>query len=160
MKKIILIGRSECGKTTLTQALKGEKIHYHKTQYVNHFDVIIDTPGEYIQTKGLGAALAMYTFEADVVGLLISSHEPYSLYPPCVTPLANRDVIGIVTQINHPNANLEQAERWLRLAGCEHIFFVDSKKGEGIWQILEYLREEGDILPWDNEKNDTVHSLK
>ena len=50
MKKIILIGRSECGKTTLTQALKGEKIHYHKTQYVNRFDVIIDTPGEYIQT--------------------------------------------------------------------------------------------------------------
>ena len=51
MKKIILIGRSECGKTTLTQALKGEKIHYHKTQYVNRFDVIIDTPGEYIQPK-------------------------------------------------------------------------------------------------------------
>lgn len=69
MKKIILIGRSECGKTTLTQALKGEKIHYHKTQYVNRFDVIIDTPGEYIQTKNLGNAIAMYTFEADVVGL-------------------------------------------------------------------------------------------
>ena len=81
MKKIILIGRSECGKTTLTQALKGEKIHYHKTQYVNRFDVIIDTPGEYIQTKNLGNAIAMYTFEADVVGLLMSSREPYSLYP-------------------------------------------------------------------------------
>lgn len=78
MKKIILIGRSECGKTTLTQALKGEKIHYHKTQYVNRFDVIIDTPGEYIQTKNLGNAIAMYTFEADVVGLLMSSREPYS----------------------------------------------------------------------------------
>ena len=90
MKKIILIGRSECGKTTLTQALKGEKIHYHKTQYVNRFDVIIDTPGEYIQTKNLGNAIAMYTFEADVVGLLMSSREPYSLYPPCVTPLCNR----------------------------------------------------------------------
>ena len=46
MRKIILVGRSEAGKTTLTQALKGEKITYHKTQYVNRFDVIIDTPGE------------------------------------------------------------------------------------------------------------------
>ena len=62
MKKICLIGRSEAGKTTLTQALKGEKIHYHKTQYVNHFDVIVDTPGEYAQTKGLGSALALYTY--------------------------------------------------------------------------------------------------
>ena len=43
MKKIILMGRSEAGKTTLTQALKGEKITYKKTQYINHYDVIIDT---------------------------------------------------------------------------------------------------------------------
>lgn len=43
MKKIVLMGKSECGKTTLTQALKGEKIRYHKTQYVNNFDVIIYT---------------------------------------------------------------------------------------------------------------------
>ena len=136
MKKIILIGRSECGKTTLTQALKGEKIHYHKTQYVNRFDVIIDTPGEYIQTKNLGNAIAMYTFEADVVGLLMSSREPYSLYPPCVTPLCNRPVIGIVTQINSDGADPDRAESWLRLAGCETIFRVDSKTGEGVWKII------------------------
>lgn len=149
MKKIILVGRSECGKTTLTQALKGEKIHYHKTQYVNRFDVIIDTPGEYIQTKNLGSAIAMYTFEADVVGLLISAREPYSLYPPAVTPVANRPVIGIVTQINKPDANVELAEHWLRLAGCETVFHVDSKTGEGVWQIIDYLREDGDVMPWE-----------
>lgn len=149
MRKIILIGRSECGKTTLTQALKGEKIHYHKTQYVNRFDVIIDTPGEYIQTKNLGNALAMYTFEADVVAFLIGATEPYSLYPPCCTPICNRDVIGIVTQIDAVGANVEQAERWLSLAGCEKIFKVNSKNGEGVWQILEYLREDGDIMPWE-----------
>ena len=76
MKKIVLVGRSEAGKTTLTQAMKGEKIEYHKTQYVNNFDVIIDTPGEYAQTKNLGYALALYTYEADVVGLLINATEP------------------------------------------------------------------------------------
>ncbi len=151
MKKIILIGRSEAGKTTLTQALKGEKIHYHKTQYVNHFDVIIDTPGEYIQTKGLGAALAMYTYEANVVGLLVSAREPYTLFPPCITPMCNRDVIGIVTQINNPYANTRMAENWLRLAGCEKIFFVDSKTGEGVWRIIDYLREDGDVMPWEIE---------
>ena len=60
MRKIILIGRSEAGKTTLTQALKGEKITYKKTQYINHYDVIIDTPGEYLQTGKLGRALLDY----------------------------------------------------------------------------------------------------
>lgn len=149
MKKIILVGRSEAGKTTLKQALRGEKIQYHKTQYVNCYDVIIDTPGEYIQTKNLGNALAMYTFEADVVGMLISACEPYSLYPPCVTPVCNRPVIGIITQIDQPDADAEQAERWLRLSGCETIFRVNSKTGEGVWQILEYLKEDGDVMPWE-----------
>lgn len=152
MRKIILVGRSECGKTTLTQALKGEKIRYRKTQYVNRFDVIIDTPGEYIQTKNLGNALAMYTFEADVVGMLIGANEPYSLYPPCVTPVCNRPVIGIVTQIHHKDADPERAEHWLRLAGCRTVFHVDSKTGEGIWQIIDYLREDGDIMPWEIEE--------
>ena len=151
MKKIVLMGRSECGKTTLTQALKGEKIRYHKTQYVNHFDVIIDTPGEYAQTKHLGYALALYSYEADVVGLLLSATEPYSLYPPCCTAMSNREVIGIVTKIHDEKANVERAERWLRLAGCKKIFYVDSKSNEGVVEILTYLKEDGDVLPWEEQ---------
>ncbi|MBQ7574504.1 MAG: ethanolamine utilization protein EutP [Clostridia bacterium] len=151
MKKIMFAGRSEAGKTTITQALKGETIHYHKTQYVNRFDVIIDTPGEYAQVHHLGAALAMYAFEADVCGLILSATEPYSLFPPCCTPVCNRPVIGVITKINSPYADVDRAERWLRLAGCETIFKVDSHTGEGIADILEYLREPGDVLPWDNE---------
>ena len=151
VKKIILMGRSECGKTTLTQALKGEHIEYHKTQYINYFDVIIDTPGEYIQTKQLGYALALYAYEADIVGLLLSATEPYSLYPSNITCMVNREVVGIVTKINEKGANPGKAERWLRLTGCKKIFFVDSKKQQGIPEILEYLREEGDIMPWEKE---------
>ena len=148
MKKIILVGRSEAGKTTLTQALRGEKIQYHKTQYVNYFDVIIDTPGEYAQTAHLGRALALYTYEAQVVGLLLAATEPYSLYPPCITCMTNRDTVGIVTKINDPKARVERADKWLQLTGCKKIFYVDSKTGEGISEILEYLAEEGDVLPW------------
>ncbi len=157
MRKIVLMGRSEAGKTTLTQALKGEKIEYHKTQYVNNYDVIIDTPGEYAQTKHLGYALALYTYEADVVGLLLSSTEPYSLYPPCCTAMANREVIGIVTKIDVEGGDPERAARWLRNAGCEKIFFVNSKGNEGVAELLEYLKEDGDILPWEAKNQQKQH---
>lgn len=152
MKKIIFMGRSECGKTTLTQALKGDVISYHKTQYINHYDVIIDTPGEYAENSNLAKALALYTYEADVVGLLLSSTEEYSLYPPCVTASCNRPVIGIVTQIDNPRGNPDRAYHWLELAGCNPIYRVSSYTGEGLWQILEYLREPGDVLPWENKE--------
>ena len=138
-KKIILVGRVGCGKTTLTQVLKGEEIKYKKTHYINHFEMVIDTPGEYAETKKYGLALALYSYEADVVGLLISATEAYSLYPPCITPLANREVVGIVTKIDKPGANAEQAEAWLRLTGCERIFHVDSKSGRGVGEIVEFL---------------------
>ena len=68
MKKLILMGRSESGKTTLKQALSREKIQYYKTQYIHYDDILIDTPGEYAQTRHLGYALALYAYEADVVG--------------------------------------------------------------------------------------------
>lgn len=74
------------------------------------------------------------------------------MYPPCVTPLCNRPVIGIVTQINSDGADPDRAESWLRLAGCETIFRVDSKTGDGVWKIIDYLREDGDVLPWDEEE--------
>ena len=48
MKKIFLMGRSEAGKTSLTQALKGEELHYIKTQYTNTEDDTIDSPGEHL----------------------------------------------------------------------------------------------------------------
>ena len=102
-------------------------------------DLLIDTPGEYIQTKSLGAAIAIYSYEADVIGLLLSATEPYSLYPPCITCMTPKEVIGIVTKIDHKNANIQNAEKWLRLAGCKNIFFVNSTANQGIDEIKEHL---------------------
>ena len=138
MKKLILMGRSESGKTTLTQVLRGEDISYDKTQYIKFENTLIDTPGEYAQTHHLGRALALYSYEADMVGLLISATEPYSLFPPCVTCMVNREVIGVVTKCG--KADPTQAENWLRLSGCETVYKVDSKTGEGIKQVLEHLK--------------------
>ena len=128
MRKIIFIGRSEAGKTTLTQAMKGKKIVYHKTQYINHYDVIIDTPGEYAETKELAGSLAVYSAEA------------------------NREVVGIVTKCDHWAGNPEQAAEWLRLAGCKKIFMTSSFTGEGIADIISYLKEEHETLPWEEVK--------
>ena len=144
MKKIILIGRVAAGKTTLTQALRGEDIHYYKTQYINYLDTIIDTPGEYTELRQTSGALALYAYEADIVGLGLSANEPYSIFSPCITSLVNREVVGIITGIDKPDANVERVERWLRLAGCKKIFPLSAYTGEGVKDLLNYLREEGD----------------
>lgn len=142
MRKVILIGRSECGKTTLKQSLSGKKKTYEKTQAVDYTDIVIDTPGEYIQTKMLGGALAIYSYEADVIGLTIAATEPFTLFPPNIASMASRDVIGIITQIDKEGANIPQASQWLKLAGCKKIFKVSSMTEEGISELINYLTDE------------------
>ncbi|MDD2413628.1 MAG: EutP/PduV family microcompartment system protein [Eubacteriaceae bacterium] len=159
MKKMVLMGRSECGKTTLKQALKGKKIQYEKTQAINYFDIIIDTPGEYAENASLARALALYSYESDVVALLISATEPYSLYPPCIDGVCTRPVIGIVTQIDSPYAHTDQAIEWMRLTGANPIFPISSYTGEGLWDLLTYLREPGDEFPFTRKELETPREV-
>ena len=62
MKKVFLMGRSEAGKTSLTQALKGEELHYHKTQYTNSNEDTIDSPGEYAESKHFSVRTGVFFF--------------------------------------------------------------------------------------------------
>ena len=154
MRKIILIGRVAAGKTTLTQALRGEEIHYYKTQYLNYMDTVIDTPGEYNELRQTIGALALYSYEADVVGLVLSANEPYSIFSPGITSLVNREVVGIISGIDKPDANVERVERWLRLAGCKKIFPVSAVTGEGLADIIAFLEEPSDREKREKEKSE------
>ena len=140
----MLFGRVAAGKTTLTQALRGEEIKYYKTQYVNYLDTVIDTPGEYTERRETSGALALYSYEADVVGLVLSANEPYSIFSPCITSLVNREVVGIISGIDKPDANVERVRRWLTLAGCKKIFPVSAVTGEGLADISAYLEDDED----------------
>ena len=144
MKKLMLIGRVAAGKTTLTQALRGEEIKYYKTQYVYYHDTVIDTPGEYTERRETSGALALYAYEADIVGLVLSANEPYSIFSPCLTSMVNREVIGIISGIDKPDANVERVTRWLKLAGCKKIFPVCAITGQGLRELIEYLEDDED----------------
>ena len=138
----MLFGRVGAGKTTLRQALLGEEIKYDKTQYVNYLDTVIDTPGEYTERRETSGALALYAYEADVVGLVLSANEPYSVFSPCLTSMVNREAVGIITGIDKPDANVKQVAGWLRLAGCKKIFKVSSITGEGVEDLIDFLNQD------------------
>lgn len=142
MKKLFLMGRSEAGKTSLTQVLKGEELHYIKTQYTNSEDEVIDTPGEYAESKRFSVGLACFSFEADVVAIVQAADEPYNLFSPCLRSFILRPLIGIITKMDSPYANVPMVEQWMRNAGCLRIFHVNNVTREGVDELMEYLKED------------------
>ena len=160
MRKLFLCGRSEAGKTTLTQAIKGEDVHYVKTQYIKTWDITIDTPGEYAETKSLAMALGIFSFDSDVVGLLCGADEPYNLFDPAIVGVVNRPLIGIITKIDEPNANVPMVRQWLDEAGCEEIFAVDSVTGRGVEELREYLMKPKQPLDLDRVMRNQAKGLR
>lgn len=149
MKKMFLMGRSEAGKTSLTQALKGEDLHYVKTQFTDTSGNTIDSPGEYAESKNVGVGLACFSFEADVVAIVQAADEPFNLFSPGLQTFILRPIIGVITKVDSPNANVPMVTQWMEDAGCERIFTVNNKTREGIDELLEYLQE--DLEPLSQE---------
>lgn len=143
MKKLFLMGRSEAGKTSLVQALNGEDLHYEKTQYTKTDDRTIDSPGEYAESKRFSVGLACFSFEADVVALVQAADEPFNLFSSCLQTFILRPLIGVITKVDSPYANIPMVRQWMINAGCERIFIVNNVTREGVDELREYL--EGDL---------------
>lgn len=152
MKKLFLMGRSEAGKTSLTQALKGEKLHYVKTQYTTTGDNTIDSPGEYAESKHFSVGLACFSFEADVIALVQAADEPFNLFGEGLHSFILRPLIGVITKIDSPYANIPMVRQWMENAGCERIFLVNNATGEGVSELLKYLEEDLPPLTMEQAK--------
>lgn len=150
MKKMFLMGRSEAGKTSLTQALRGEELHYVKTQYTKLDDDTIDSPGEYAESKRFSVGLACFSFESDVVAIVQAADEPFSLFGSCLHSFIMRPLIGVITKTDSPYANVPMVKQWLVEAGCERIFLINNKTREGVDELLDYLKD--DVKPMTMEE--------
>ena len=153
MKKLFLMGRSEAGKTSLTQALRGEELHYRKTQYTSSDEDTIDSPGEYAESKCFSVGLACFSFEADVVAMVQAADEPYNLFGPGGRSFILRPLIGIITKVDSPYANIPMVRQWLVNAGCERIFLINNVTREGIDELMEYLSEDLPVLTLQQAKD-------
>ena len=100
MKKIMFVGPVGVGKTTLTQRLKGLELSYFKTQAIEFYDAIIDTPGEFLQHRKYYNALNVTATEADVIGLLVAASNQMQTFPQGFSSLFNKEVIGFVTKFD------------------------------------------------------------
>ena len=140
MKKTMLIGRTGCGKTTLTQKLMNEEVKYKKTQSVTYKSKIIDTPGEYVENKMFYKSLLVLSADAKVIVLVQSAIDGVTLFPPRFsTMFPRKEVIGVITKTDLENANIERSRKFLVEAGVTEVFTIGLDDSEGLEEIRKRL---------------------
>lgn len=139
MKKMILVGKQGAGKTTLIQKLMQMDLKYKKTQSIEYYPDIIDTPGEYLENPRFYNAIITLSFDASFVALVHDSTSSDNYFPPGFGKMFNKKVIGIVTKVESENSDPKRSENWLKIAGAEEIYKVSAYANEGIEQITTLL---------------------
>jgi len=136
----MLIGRTGCGKTTLTQKLMNEEVKYKKTQSVTYKSKIIDTPGEYVENKMFYKSLLVLSADAKVIVLVQSAIDGVTLFPPRFsTMFPRKEVIGVITKTDLENANIERSRKFLIEAGVTEVFTIGLEDNEGLEEIKKRL---------------------
>ncbi|WP_053984058.1 EutP/PduV family microcompartment system protein [Niameybacter massiliensis] len=143
MKRIIFIGKTGCGKTTLCQKLNELEIKYKKTQAVELYENAIDTPGEYLENRHYYSALIMSAVDAKIIALVADPTAYDHFIPPAFAGSFAKEVIGIITKINliTDEKQMIKVEEGLKAGGASHIFKVDTVDGVGIEPLFTYLQE-------------------
>lgn len=141
MKRILFIGETGSGKTTLMQYLNKKEQIYHKTQQVYFTENVIDTPGEFMENRFYYNALVSASVDADYVALVQSVTSKQNYFPPCFASRFTKPVIGIVTKIDlsMDKEVYEQAARRLKLAGAQKIFYLSVFANKGLDELEKFL---------------------
>lgn len=144
MKKIMVIGRVGCGKTTLCQRLFGQELRPKKTQAVELVGgTAIDTPGEYLENRSFYRALIVSGVQADVVLLLQDGTDGACRFPPGLRAMFQKPMIGVVTKVDlcREPQECRRAESFLTLAGADPILRLSSETGEGCDALVRLLED-------------------
>ncbi len=142
-KRIILIGRSMAGKTTLCQYINHEALRYKKTQTIEIVNAnMIDTPGEYLERSYMRGALLVSAADADCIVLVQQANEHGTMFSPGYSSMFAKPCIGVVTKrdLGSPK-EIEDAKKYLAMAGAKEIFVTSSYEGVGFQELLDYLEK-------------------
>lgn len=139
-KRIMIVGPTQSGKSTLANVLNDSLRPLKKTQDVIYGKNTIDTPGSYIETPYMYRYLIAMAQAASCILMLVDQSRPFAAYPPGFAKTFTCPVIGVVTKIDlaPQNANLS-LQQLKRIGVLEPYFYISLKYYTGVETLKDFL---------------------
>ena len=139
-KRVMVIGPTRCGKTTLVNALNDYDGPLRKTQDMIYGVNTIDVPGSYIENPWMYKHLIAAAQDASHVLILVDQSRCGNMYSPGFAKAFRCPVIGVITKIDLMPENEELCLRQLANIGVSEPYYkISASSGVGILALKEYL---------------------
>ncbi|WP_136799097.1 EutP/PduV family microcompartment system protein [Desulfosediminicola ganghwensis] len=139
MKKIMLVGETFSGKSSLIQQLSGQRYRPNRAMAVDYYGQFITTPGEFLENRRFYHALITTSADCDILALIQDATRASSLFPPLFGSMFNRQLIGIITKSDSDDANIRRAQIFLNNAGVKDIIVTSCVTKEGLGSLRRLL---------------------
>jgi len=144
-KRIMVIGPSKCGKTTLVNALNNYDGPLKRTPDLIYGKNTIDVPGSYIENAWMYKHIIAAAQDASHVLILVDQSNCNEIYSHGFAKSFRFPVIGVITKCDLIPENEEKCLRQLKNIGVsEPYFHINFPMGTGIDALKKYLFEKGE----------------
>lgn len=138
-KRIMVIGPSQSGKTTLVNLINNQESKVLRTQDVIYGINTIDVPGAYIENSWMYKHLIAIAQDASHILFLVDQTNPVDIYPPGLANAFTCPVLGVITKVDTLNLNIERCIAQLKKAGAQEPYFKISSSDANSFKSLKQI---------------------
>lgn len=143
MKRIIVVGLKNSGKTSICDYIEGVNSKSYNRQDLLYRDKTLEIPASYVENTWMNNIIIMLAQNQGKANLfLLDGENLNSMYSPGYTKAFTKASLGIVTKSDLLDEEKRfQAERVMKAIGCNKVIFTSFVTFEGLQELSNWLEE-------------------